>query len=56
MVQINGKKKGIVDVKEDLQKEALMKTILGKNSNYDIDETKVKKVIFIPNKIINFVI
>ncbi len=56
VVQINGKKKGIVDVKEDLQKEALMKTILGKNSNYDIDETKVKKVIFIPNKIINFVI
>ncbi len=56
VIQINGKKKGVMNIKKDLKKDSIMKNILSEGSGYDIDEAKIKNVIFIPNKIINFVI
>ena len=56
VIQINGKKRGIVKVDENITKETLIKTILGSQNQYSINITKAKKIIFVPNKIINFVI
>ena len=39
-----------------MTKETLIKTILGSQNQYSINITKAKKIIFVPNKIINFVI
>ena len=56
VVQINGKKKGIIKVDENIKKDRLIETIVGSQSNYSINIKKTKKIIFVPNKIINFVI
>ena len=56
VVQINGKKKNLINVPSNLEKESLLKII---NESEDIPSsyyTNAKKVIFIKNKIINFVI
>ena len=54
--QINGKKKGIIKVHENIKKDKLIETIVGSQSNYSINIKKAKKIIFVPNKIINFVV
>ena len=56
VVQINGKKKGVIRVHENIKKDKLIETIVGSKSNYSININKAKKIIFVPNKIINFVI
>ena len=56
VIQINGKKKGIIKVDENIKKDRLIETIVGSQSNYSINIKKAKKIIFVPNKIINFVI
>ncbi len=56
VVQINGKKKGIIKVHENIKKDRLIETIVGSQSNYSINIKKAKKIIFVPNKIINFVV
>ena len=56
VIQINGKKKGIIEVDENINKEKLIETIVGSQNNYSINIKKTKKIIFVPNKIINFVI
>ncbi len=56
VVQINGKKKGIIKAHENINKDRLIETIVGSQSNYSINIKKAKKIIFVPNKIINFVI
>ena len=56
VVQINGKKKGIIKVDENIKKDRLIETIVGSQSNYSINIKKAKKIIFVPNKIINFVV
>ena len=55
VIQINGKKKGVVTVDENIKKEKLIDTILGSQNQYSININKTKKIIFVPNKIINFV-
>ena len=56
VVQINGKKKGIIKVDENIKKDKLIETIVGSHNNYSTNIQKTKKIIFVPNKIINFVI
>ena len=56
VIQVNGKKKGIINVIEDIEEKSLIKIISQKESEYGIDDNNVKKIIFIPNRIINFVI
>ena len=56
VIQINGKKKNLINVPSNLEKESLLKII---NESEDIPSSNyvnAKKVIFIKNKIINFVI
>ena len=50
------KKKGVIEIDENIKKDRLIKTIVGSQNNYSIDVKKTKKIIFVPNKIINFVI
>ena len=56
VIQINGKKKGLIKTKKDITEENLIKTIECSPENYGIIYKEIKKVIYIPNKIINFVI
>ena len=56
VMQINGKKRDVLKVSIDTSKEDLIKIIKKNEQNYAINEKQIKKVIFIPNKIINFVI
>ena len=56
VIQINGKKKGILKVDENIKKDKLVEIIIENQNDYNIDINKTKKVIFVPNKIINFVI
>ena len=51
-----GKKKGIIKVEENIKKDRLIETIVKNQNNYSININNTNKVIFVPNKIINFVI
>ena len=55
-MQINGKKKLVIETPRNTNKEVLIKTIQKDLLKDDINKLEVKKVIFVPNKIINFVI
>ena len=56
VIQINGKKKGVIEIDENIKKDRLIETIVGSQNNYSINIKNTKKIIFVPNKIINFVI
>ena len=56
VIQINGKKKGIIKVDENIKKDKLVEIIIGNRSDHNININKTKKIIFVPNKIINFVV
>ena len=56
VIQINGKKKGTIKVDENTKKDRVIETIIGSQNNYSINLKKAKKIIFVSNKIINFVI
>ena len=57
VVQINGKIRGSVELPVDLP-ETEVQTIAMKIENVQklLDDKKVKKMIFVPNKIVNFVV
>ena len=57
VVQINGKKRGLILSSKDKDENKLFEKILKENniSKY-ISEKKIKKKIFIPNKLINILI
>ena len=56
-IQINGKTRGVIDVKSDLNKEKIIS--IAKNDikikKYLKDQSVIRE-IYVPNKIINFVI
>ncbi len=56
VVQFNGKKKLVIEAVKNISEEDLIKRINNEEIKDDINELKVKKVIYVPNKIINFVI
>jgi leucyl-tRNA synthetase len=57
VVQINGKKRGLIKTKKNIEEEKILE-IIKKEKNlmkYLINE-KIKNKIFIPNKLINIII
>ena len=57
VVQINGKKRGLIELKKDIEENELIEEIQKeKNIMKYIENKKIKKKIFIKNKIINFII
>ena len=57
VIQFNGKKRGILETKKDISEENLVKEILNSNS-FDkfLKDNKIKKQIFVNNRLINFII
>ena len=56
VIQINGKKRGLIDAKTDITEDNLLKEVK-KNSNLNkYLNKKIKKIIFIKNKIMNIII
>ena len=58
IIQINGKTRQIIEGKKDLSKETLIELIKQnqKLNKYLKENTVIKKLIFVPNKIINIII
>jgi len=58
VVQINGKLRDVIEVAKDLEQEEVTKIALNsvKIQNYLINGTPIKKVVFVKNKMINFVV
>jgi len=57
VVQINGKKRGLILCKRDTDQEKLFEKILKeKNISKYIDKKKIQKKIFVPNKLINILV
>ena len=56
VIQINGKKRGLIESKRDTSEEKLMQIISKdeKINKYIVDKI-IKKKIFIPNKLINII-
>ena len=57
VVQINGKKRGVIEAKRDtLEKELIL--MINKNENLKkyLFEKEIKKKIFVPNKLINIIV
>ena len=56
MVQINGKKRGLISTKESLEEDRLIKEIKQKKELQKfLAGTKIIKKIFIKNKLINLI-
>ena len=54
-IQINGKTRDVVEIKKDLDEEAVIKECKRiKKINDHLDKNEIKKIIFVQNKIINF--
>jgi len=58
VIQINGKTREVIKKEKDLSKDNLIKIIKANNklNKYIENETIIKKVIFIPNKLINLIV
>ena len=57
VIQINGKKRGLVNAKLDLLEDEIMKLIKDdKNLNKYLVDKEIKKKIYIKNKLINIII
>ena len=57
VVQINGKKRAIIEGNINLTEDELFNELISKNElDKYIKEKKIKKKIFVPNKLINIII
>ena len=57
VVQINGKKRGLITAKKDLpEKDALIQAKKIDNIKKNLKDKKIIKNIFVKNKVINFII
>ena len=57
VIQINGKKRGLITTKKDLpEKDALIEAKKNENIKKNLKDKKIIKNIFVKNKIINFII
>ena len=56
-IQVNGKTRDIIDVTKNLKEKEIHEKILGTSkANRYLNKNKIKKTIFVKNKIINFII
>jgi len=57
VIQINGKKRGIINVPRDLNENQILDQLVGeKNLSKYLDNKEIKRKILIPNKLINIII
>ena len=57
MIQINGKKRGLIKTARDINEENLMKLIFkDENLKKYIDNKEFKRKIFIPGRLINIIL
>ena len=57
VVQINGKKRAVLKVKRDMIEEKLLETVkLNLDLKKFLKEQKIKKTIFVPNRLINIIL
>ena len=57
VVQINGKKRGLIKVNRDISEDDIIKLVKENNEiNKYIKNQELKKKIFVPNKLINIII
>ena len=57
VVQVNGKKRSILRVKRDITEEKILKIIkLNQEIEKFLTKQSIKKVIFVPNRLINIII
>ena len=57
VVQFNGKKRGIIQVKKDIKEKNLIKEIsISKTFDKFLKDTKIKKYFYVKNRLINFLI
>ena len=57
VVQINGKKRGLIKCKKDIKEEELMNKINDERNLFKyLENKKITKKIFIPNKLINIIV
>ena len=52
-MQINGKMKGTIDIKKTMTQQEVEELVYNSGK---VDKSTVKKVIYVPNKIINFIV
>ena len=56
MIQVNGKKRGLISVKKDIEEKDLVKKAKKiENIDKNLKNKKIVKQIFVKNKIINFI-
>ena len=57
VIQINGKTRDILSIKKDLNEEEIKKIVMkNTKTNKFISDKKILKVIYVKNRIINFII
>ena len=57
VVQINGKKRGVINVEKDISEETLVKQLIaGKTFDKFLKENTIKKQFYVKNRLINFLI
>ena len=55
ILQVNGKKKGSLTVKKEMSKDDILKILSNSEKYSGIIDNEIKKIIYVPNKIVNFV-
>ena len=55
ILQVNGKKRGSLITKRDKSKDDMLKILSNSEKYSGIIDNEIKKIIYVPNKIINFV-
>ena len=57
VVQINGIKRAILNIKRDVAKEELLEKIkINQDLKKFFNDQKIKKIIFVPNRLINIIL
>ena len=57
VIQINGKKRGLIDASRDISEKELLELMTKTEEiNKYLDNKKIKKQIFVPNKLINIIL
>jgi leucyl-tRNA synthetase len=58
VIQINGKKRALINTKRDINEKALLKEVRENNEEIKkiLEDKKIKKTIFIPNRLINIIL
>ena len=57
VVQINGKKRGLIETYKNIDEEGLIKLILKDNTlNKYLENKKIKRKIFVKTKLINLIL